>query len=356
MNRLEIDAQTLQETVNLIVGLFHPLNGFLNEADYRSVAQKMCLSSGAPWTIPVTLDVPEKLFTTLKKGEELKLVHDGKERAAVRIESLFEVDFPSDLKNVFKTDDDAHPGVKKEKARSAFRVGGEVKLLDSRCTKNALNPTETRAHFQKMGWKTVAGFQTRNPVHRGHEHLHRFALERCDGLFINPVTGWKKVGDFSEQAVVAGYRAMIEHYYPKDRVHFQGLCTPMRYAGPREAVFHALIRKNLGCTHFVIGRDHAGVGSYYGTYEAQELARKVLKPEVIKLIMLKEPYYCTTCEESVTEATCAHSATTAKVEISGTLIRKMLQENVHPPKHFMRPEVSAAILALKDGIFVKENA
>lgn len=261
---------------------------------------------------------------------------------------------PKDIFKLFNTTDDKHPGVNKELNRSRLRVGSKIIKFNSAILKNSLNPSEKKKIFKEKKWNSVVGFQTRNPIHKAHEYLQRVGLEICDGLFINPLVGWKKRGDFSESAINAGYKVMINQFYPKTRVHFDQLKTQMRYAGPREAIFHALIRRNLGCTHFIIGRDHAGVGSYYGIYEAQEFAKKITKTNDLglELLLIKEPYYCSICDGIVTQNHCDHYKSN-RLEISGTIIRKDLSEGKIPDDRMMRPEVSKEILNLKTDIFVK---
>jgi len=220
---------------------------------------------------------------------------------------------------------------------------------------NALSSEKTKKFFKDKGWKTIVGFQTRNPVHRAHEHLQRIGLELCDGLFINPLIGWRKAGDFSEDAVMKAYECMIEKYYPADRVHLAGLRTYMRYAGPREAVFHAIIRKNLGCTHFIIGRDQAGTGEYYGKYEAQDLARKLKENGDlgIELLLLKGPYFCAQCDQIVSEKHCGHGEGSV-FPVSGTLIREALIRNERPDERFMRPEIADVLISLGQDKFIRE--
>ena len=224
------------------------------------------------------------------------------------IDDCYIVNQQNDIKYVFGTDDINHPGVSKELLKHKYRIGGKVTVFDKSILKNSLDPKKTKSYFKEKGWNTIAGFQTRNPVHKAHEHLQRVALDICDGLFINPLVGWKKIGDFSEEAVIDGYKSMIDTYYTGLNIYFDTLKTPMRYAGPREAIFHAIIRRNLGCTHFIIGRDHAGVGDYYGKYEAQELAKKIIKTDDfgIELLLLSEPFYCKKCGQIVSEKTCHH--------------------------------------------------
>ena len=208
-----------------------------------------------------------------------------------------------------------------------------------------MKPEETKIFFKEKGWNTIVGFQTRNPIHKAHEHIQRLGLEVCDGLFINPITGWKKKGDFTQEAVIAAYSEMMKAFYPADRVYMAGLKTQMRYAGPREAIFHAIIRRNLGCTHFIIGRDHAGVSGYYGAYDAHDLARKLSTEHDlgIELLLTREPYYCKKCKQVVTDKPCSHYATD-RVEISGTIIRKYIADGNIPDEIMMRQEIFDAIL------------
>ena len=259
--------------------------------------------------------------------------------ASIEAESKF-ILTEDDLEKVFKTREMKHPGVKKEKERSPYRIGGKVTLLKREFLDGSLNPATTKRIFREKRWKTVVGFQTRNPIHKAHEHLQRMGLEICDGLFINPIIGWKKIGDFSEEAVLAAYETMVQEFYPRERVYMAGLRTQMRYAGPREAVFHALIRRNLGCTHFIIGRDHAGVGGYYGIYEAHDFARSLAEQHKlgIKLILAREPYYCKKCGQVVTDNTCGHYDT-ERVEISGTIIRQYISDGFMPDEIMLRREI-----------------
>lgn len=349
--RYEINTELLQDLINIETGLFHPLEGFMNSKDYHCVVNDMKLADGTIWTIPITLDIDEENFHKIINIDELILTFNAIDVALLQIEDMFKVD-QNDIVKIYKTDDSNHPGVQKELERAPFRVGGKTTLLDKTLLKNSLNPKMTKAYFQSKGWNTIVGFQTRNVVHRAHEYLHRIGLEFCDALFINPLVGWKKIGDFSEIAVESGYKTMIEKYYTHLNVYFATLKTPMRYAGPREAIFHAILRKNLGCTHFIIGRDHAGVGDYYGKYEAHEFAKELLKTNAlgIELLLLKEPYYCNVCEQMVSENCCAHDDI---VRISGTKIRDMLSKAQIPSKIYMREEVAQTIINLKEDMFIK---
>ena len=341
---MKINEETLQDIININVGLFAPLKGFMDSKDYRSVVDNMSLANGEIWTIPITLD-SDKIIT----DDEIYLEFKGKKVAKLEIEDVYKIK-EDDILKIYKTNDINHPGVKKELKRGKYRIGGKVFLLDDNLLKNALNPTKTKQFFKEKGWDTIVGFQTRNIPHRAHEYLHRLGLEFCDALFINPLTGWKKKGDFSEIAVEVGYKALIGNYYTNLNIYFDTLKTPMRYAGPREAIFHAIIRKNLGCTHFIIGRDHAGVGDYYGKYEAQQLAKKLRDKLDIKILTFKEPFFCPKCEQIVSENCCGHKDI---VRISGTKIRKILSNGEIPPKEFIRDEVAKVILEI-DEIFIKE--
>jgi len=337
-----INEETLQDVINIETGLLAPLTGFMGEEDFRSVVDSYRLADGQVFPLPITLDVLPEQFEQLRPGDTLKLEYKGASVAELDAESKFRMR-DEEIAAVFRTADNAHPGVRKERERSACRVGGTVRLTDKSLLADALKPKETKKVFAEKGWKTVVGFQTRNPIHKAHEHIQRIGLEVCDGLFINPIVGWKKTGDFTQEAVMAAYRRMIEEFYPSDRVYIAGLKTQMRYAGPREAVFHAIIRRNLGCTHFIIGRDHAGVGGYYGAYDAHALARELERDLGIQLLLTREPYYCKRCGQIVTDKHCAHY-NTDRVEISGTIIRKYISDGYIPDEIMLRREIFDAIL------------
>lgn len=350
----EISAETLQDLINIHMGLYSPLDGFMTSLDYHNVVDQMMLSDHTLWTLPITLDVPHDTFKQVVDADRLLLTRDNREIAYVEVSDCFKIDAKSDVKKIFKTDDLQHPGVQMELQRSVFRIGGKITITDESILDGALNPKETRKVFSEKGWKTIVGFQTRNPVHKAHEHLQRVGLEICDGLFINPLVGWKKAGDFSEQAVMQAYECMIKNYYPKDRVYLEGLRTYMRYAGPREAIFHAIIRKNLGCTHFIIGRDQAGVGGYYGKYEAQDLARTLQSRGDlgIQLLLLKGPYFCSLCNQIVSEQHCGHDDGDV-TPVSGTMIRETLSRNERPDPRLMRSDIADVIIALGEDKFIR---
>lgn len=350
------DAQL--EVTNIHDGAFAPLQGFMTRADYQSVIEDMHLKNGEPWTIPVTLDVPEEKVREAQKCDVIQILNDKRELLAeLQVEDVFEVDFENDVKKIFGTTDTAHPGVKKEMARSRFRVGGRIKLYqreEDLFPEFAFTPKQTREIFAQKGWKTVTGFQTRNPIHRAHEYLQRVALELTDGLFIQPLIGWKKKGDVTPEAVLGAYSCMVENFYSSSHVLLGCLRTPMRYAGPREAVFHAIIRRNYGCTHFIVGRDHAGVGNFYNKYEAQKLCRE-FNNLGIEILTLKGPYYCQKCSMVVTEKTCPHGEVYA-LSVSGTELRALIREGKRPPQEFMREEISEVLMSFdqRKSLFVEE--
>lgn len=339
---VSINEETLQDVINIETGLLSPLTGFMGAEDFRSVVDRCRLADGQVFPLPITLDVPAERFEGIHPGDTLTLTYEGTPVAELDVESKFHMT-PADIQAVFRTAEDAHPGVGKERRRSACRVGGPVRLTNRTLLADALKPEDTKAVFAEKGWQTVVGFQTRNPIHKAHEHIQRIGLELCDGLFINPIVGWKKTGDFTQEAVMAAYQRMIAEFYPEGRVHIAGLKTQMRYAGPREAVFHAIIRRNLGCTHFIIGRDHAGVGGYYGAYDAHALARELAPDLGIQLLLTREPYFCKKCGQIVTDKHCAHYETD-RVEISGTILRKYISDGEIPDEIMMRRQVFEAIL------------
>ncbi|VAX18039.1 Sulfate adenylyltransferase [hydrothermal vent metagenome] len=357
--KLLVEPEVWVEAANISDGVLSPLTGFMDSKDYHGVVENMRLDSGEPWTIPVTLDVDEeKVQDIVKAGKVALTVSDGSAVAEVEVEDVFKVDLSIDLVKVFGTDSMEHPGVRKEAGRSSYRVGGAVRLLrktDSIYPDYNMTPKQTRKRFKDMGWKTIVGFQTRNPIHRSHEYLQRVGLELADGLFIQPLIGWKKADDLSPEAVMNSYKMMLAEFYPSGRAILGTLLTPMRYAGPREAVFHAIIRRNFGCTHFIVGRDHAGVGGFYEKYAAHKLCHKFTDLG-IETLTLCGPYHCGKCGTIVTEKTCPHGEQFA-LDISGTQVRSMLKNGKRPPIEYMRPEIADTLIALAESgnLFVGDN-
>jgi len=351
MTALALSRDQYLEVEKIGLGAFRPLTGFMTEDAFASVVADARLPDGAPFPIPIVLDVDAATARRLRGRPRVALTFAGEEVGTLVPESLYRPDKPAAARAIFGTDDGAHPGARQFLGGSDWLVGGPLTLsrrvaLD--ISQYELTPAETRAIFTARGWRTVVGFQTRNVPHRAHEYLQRVALEQFDGLFVQPLVGRKKRGDFTPEAIVTGYRALIDRYYPRQRVVLGILSTAMRYAGPREAVFHALIRRNYGCTHFIIGRDHAGVGGYYGAYDGHDYSRRFEGELGIAILRLHGPYYCALCGGIVTDQSCQHAATRpdAVLAVSGTDMRAALASGRAPDARLMRPEVVEALRGL----------
>ena len=344
---LTVDARTVADLELIATGAYSPLTGFMGLADYQRVLHEMRLADGLPWSLPITLRV-----TDARKVRDTVALEtpDGSIVALLEVREVFTHSKEEEAQLAYGTTDAKHPGVAQLYGQGDFLVGGDIRLL-RRTTpafpELALDPADTRRVFAERGWRTVVGFQTRNPVHRAHEYIQKAALETVDGLLLHPLLGPTKDDDVPAAVRVKSYRVLLERYYPRDRVLLAGFPAAMRYAGPREAVFHALVRKNYGCTHFIVGRDHAGVGNYYGTYDAQRIFDRFAPGELgIHPICFEHTFYCQRCGGMASPKTCPHDAE-SHVTLSGTKVRELLRSGTLPPPEFSRPEVGQV---LADGL------
>lgn len=349
LNFVEVSYETAVTVTDLKNGILSPLDGFVNQEDYQSILKDQRLKNGTPWSIPVMLTLDEETAGKWKEGDTIVLSHKSIPLAELEVSQIYDFDKKHHSEKVFKTNSIEHPGVQKVMDMGKYAVGGKVRHADNVSipfTDKTLFPVKTRDIFKEMGWKSVSAFQTRNVPHRGHEQIQRLALRETDGLFINPVIGKKKKGDYTDEAIMNSYSALIEHYYPSNRVLLTPLHYEMMYAGPREAVMHAIMRKNYGCSHFIVGRDHAGVGSFYGPYEAQENLRN-FEDLGITIVPFEETFYCRKCEQLVTDRECTHPAEFQE-RFSGTKLRKIISSEGLPPPEVMRKEVYNVIRATEN--------
>ncbi len=343
---VKLNSREVSDLIMLAMGAFSPLAGFMGREDYQRVVAGMRLADGCLWPIPITLSVSREEASRIGEGEKIALLNSesGEILGSMLVSEKYTYDKRAEALNVFGTDDTEHPGVRSLYGQGEVYLGGVVKVFSEgdypeRFAEFA-RPAETRAIFADRGWTTIAAFQTRNPLHRSHEYLTKIALEVCDGLLIHPIVGKLKEGDIPADVRAECYRALLDNYYPGDRVVLKVYPMEMRYAGPREALLHAIIRQNFGCSHLIVGRDHAGVGSYYGPFDAQRIFDELEPGDLgIQPLKLDSTFWCHTCGAMASPKTCPHSDD-AHLAISGTKLRQMLSQGERPPEQFTRKEVA----------------
>ena len=352
--RVQLDERSLSDLELIAIGGFSPLNGFMAQDDYESVVTDMHLKSGLAWSVPITLSVSEEVAASLKEGNWVRLdAPNGQFVGVLELTQKFRYNKALEASNVYRTEDHKHPGVAVLYDSSPINLAGPVWLLERQphplFPAYQIDPVDSRKVFADRGWKTIVGYQTRNPIHRAHEYIQKCAMETVDGLFLHPLVGATKSDDIAADVRMRCYEILLEHYYPKDRVFMAINPAAMRYAGPREAIFHALVRKNYGCTHFIVGRDHAGVGDYYGTYDAQYIFNEFAPGELgITPMMFEHAFYCKRTLGMATTKT-SPSSPEERVHLSGTKVREMLRRGELPPPEFSRPEVAAELIKAMEG-------
>jgi len=343
LKRIIINDYVLNDINMIADGAMSPLEGFVGKEDYESIIENTKLKNGLVWSIPIVLGVAKETAKDLKEGEHIALVHENNFVAVLHLEEIFEANIKKESISIYGTDDLKHPGVKNIHLRGNKLLAGKITVLKVKMNEYLYQyyktPAETREIFKQRKFKTIVAFQTRNPIHRAHEYLQKCALEIFDALFIHPLVGTTKEDDIPTEVRMKCYKALLENYYPKERVIFSIFPANMRYAGPKEAIFHAICRKNYGSTHIIIGRDHAGVGNYYGTYDAQKIFDKFSKDElVIEPIKFENSFYCKVCNNMASHKTCPHNSE-HHLNLSGTKVREILTKGGHLPKQFTRKEV-----------------
>jgi len=344
LRKLQVSDAIASDIENITKGVFSPLEGFMDREGLESTLHMMRLTDDTAWTIPIILDVESTRAEEFKEGEDIALYYREKPLALLHLEEKYTFNKDELARHTFRTLDTTHPGVAATKKLSGIFLGGKIDLIQEPqglYDNYKLEPLETRVLFEEKGWSTVVGFQTRNPPHLGHEYVQKTALAFVDGVFINPVIGKKKRGDFKDNVILESYNTLMENYYLKKSVVMSILPFEMRYAGPREAIFHAIVRKNFGCTHFIVGRDHAGVGNFYGPYDAQKIFNEF--PDLgISPLFFKSFFHCKRCGTVTNDRACPHGDD-KHINFSGTKIRQMLSEGQIPPKELMRAEVANVI-------------
>lgn len=349
LKKISVSPRVASDLELISIGAMSPNEGFMGKEDYESVVETMRLKNRLPWSVPITLPVSKEEAANLKEGEDVLLFNEsGNAVAVLHLQEKFAYDKRKEAKEVYRTMDEVHPGVRVVYAQGDVLLGGDISLINRppnpEFPEYRLDPAQMRNLFKEKGWKKVVAFQTRNPIHRAHEYLQKCALEMADGLLIHPIVGETKSDDVPAEVRMECYKALIENYYPKNRVVLSVLPAAMRYAGPREAIFHALMRKNYGCTHFIVGRDHAGVGNYYGTYDAHKIFDE-FKPEEIGItpLFFDHAFYCKRCAAMVTTKTCPHPQE-FHVILSGTKVRELLKKKQDLPLEFTRPEIGRILM------------
>jgi sulfate adenylyltransferase len=347
---IEVTTDLRNDIENIADGIFSPIEGFMGQDDFESVVKSGHLKDGLAWTIPIIWDVNEKTAAEIKDSKEVILKNNGDHFAIINVEEIYSFDKIGMSKAVYQTNDVRHPGVARTLEMKDKLIGGKIEVIKRESTSSLrrykMSPSETRKEILRRGWKTVVGFQTRNVPHIAHEMLQKAALNIYDGLFLNPIIGKKKPGDFKDEVIIDTYKTLLEKYYPKDRAMLVTLHTVMRYAGPREAIHHAIMRKNFGCSHIIIGRDHAGVGNYYQPFAAQQIFEHYPDLE-IQPLFFPAFYYCKKCISYANERNCPHGLE-FREELSGTKMRELINRAEMPAKYLMRPEISKLIVSYKD--------
>ena len=346
--RVTLDARAVSDLEMIAIGGFSPLTGFMGQADYENVVNKMHLDNGLPWSVPITLSVTEEVAEPLNIGSTIRLDNaEGEFIGVLELSEKYTYDKKNEALQVYRTEEDKHPGVKVVYDQGNINLAGDIWLLERKghplFPDYQIDPAASRAMFREKGWKTIVGFQTRNPIHRAHEYIQKCALEIVDGLFLHPLVGATKSDDIPADVRMTCYEVLMDKYFPQDRVILAINPAGMRYAGPREAIFHALVRKNYGCTHFIVGPDHAGVGDYYGTYDAQHIFEEFDKMALgITPLKFEHAFYCTRSEGMATAKT-SPSTPEERIHLSGTKVREMLRRGELPPPQFSRPEVASIL-------------
>jgi sulfate adenylyltransferase len=352
---IKLDQTLIFDLANIACGVYSPLKGFMSRNDFLKVINDISLESGVVWPLPIVLDIEAEMANKIKPGDRVGLKNpSGNPVGVIDVDSVYRYNDTETCEKLFGTTDDDHPGVRILNEKEPFFIGGSVKVFSNAVPRSGvydISPREARVLFKKKGWNSVVGFQTRNVPHRAHEYLQKSALEHVDGLFIQPKIGEKKLGDYTNTAIIEGYKTLVDNYYPEELIALSMFKSRMWYAGPREAIFDSIVRKNYGCTHFIVGRDHAGVGNYYGDFEAQELFDAV-GDIGIEPLYYHYAFYCTICDGIVSEKVCPHDST-HHIEPSGTKLRQMLKDDKEPPGELMRPEVAETVFKL-DELFVGE--